>query len=243
MQQAERPENANISKNVVSLPNAQPTSNPDLAHRFSDDQSALRSQVLAWLADNLPQSRLEHILRVEEWAIALADHHGLPVAKAAQAGLMHDLAKYFPPHKLLEIASREGLVLDPVDQVNPHLLHARVGAIVAREQFGVRDEQVLNAIRNHTLGHPTMDALSCVVFLADSLEPGRGDTADLQHLRALSRVDLATAVWQTCDHTLRYLLAKHQLIHPQAIATRNAFLQMAKRKPKVNRDSYQGDHA
>ncbi len=243
MRQAEHPENLNIPVNVVSLSNAQPTSNACPSHRFPDDSSVLRSKVLAWLAENVPQSRLAHILRVEELAIALAEQYDLPVAKAAQAGLMHDLAKYFPTHKLLEMADREGLVLDPVDQANPHLLHAEVGAIVAREQFGIRDEQVLNAIRNHTLGHPTMDSLSCVVFLADSLEPGRGDTAELQHLRELSRVDLAAAVWQTCDYTLRYLLAKQQLIHPRAIATRNAFLQMAKRKPKVNRDSDRGNHA
>jgi HD superfamily phosphohydrolase YqeK len=51
----------------------------------------LRQQVLDWLADNVPESRLRHILGVEQMSIALARHHNLDVEKAAQAGLMHDL--------------------------------------------------------------------------------------------------------------------------------------------------------
>jgi predicted HD superfamily hydrolase involved in NAD metabolism len=107
---------------------------------------------------------------------ALAQVHGLDSAKAAQAGLLHDLAKFFKPARLLHMAQAAGLELDAVDEANPHLLHAEVGAIVAKAEFDVQDEAILDAIRDHTLGQPGMSPLSCVVFLADSLEPGRGDT-------------------------------------------------------------------
>src|SRR6476646_8861616 len=132
--------------------------------------AAQREQVLSWLAVNVPESRLKHILRVEQTAIELAQHHSLDVERAAQAGLMHDLAKYFKPQRLLEMAQAEGLEIDPVEAAHPHLLHAPVGAIVARDEFGVEDEEVLQAICDHTLGRPGMGLLSCVVFLADSLE-------------------------------------------------------------------------
>ncbi|BAY83398.1 metal dependent phosphohydrolase [Calothrix parasitica NIES-267] len=68
------------------------------------------------------------------------------------------------------MAREEGLILDDILETNPHLLHADVSAIVARDTFGVEDEQVLNAISNHTLGSPRMSPLSCIVFLADSIE-------------------------------------------------------------------------
>jgi predicted HD superfamily hydrolase involved in NAD metabolism len=190
----------------------------------------MRQQVLAWLADNVPASRLQHILGVEQMAIALARHYHLDEEKAAQAGLMHDLAKYFKPKKLLQMAQAEGLKLDPVDTANPHLLHADVGAIVAREQFGIKDEEVLQAIKNHTLGSPEMNLLSCIVFLADSLELGRGHTPELEKLRQVSWQDLHQAVWLTCDYSVKYLLDSSCLIHPRTIRTRNWAMGIAKKK-------------
>ncbi|MBW4622146.1 MAG: bis(5'-nucleosyl)-tetraphosphatase (symmetrical) YqeK [Cyanosarcina radialis HA8281-LM2] len=190
----------------------------------------MRQQVLAWLADNVPASRLQHILGVEQMAIALARHYHLDEEKAARAGLMHDLAKYFKPQKLLQMAQAEGLELDPVDIANPHLLHANVSAIVAREQFGIKDEEVLQAIKNHTLGSPGMDLLSCIVFLADSLEPGRGSTTELEKLRQISWQELHKAVWKTCDYSLKYLLDSRCLIHPRTIKTRNWAMEIADRK-------------
>jgi predicted HD superfamily hydrolase involved in NAD metabolism len=184
-------------------------------------ETSLRERTIAWLRENVSEHRVQHILGVEATAVNLAQIHGLDVEKAALAGLMHDLAKYFKPQRLLEMAKAEGLELDPVDLVNPHLLHADVGAIVARDDFQVTDTEVLMAIADHTLGRPGMSALSCVVFLADSLEPGRGDDPILQDLRQQSHQDLITAVWHTCDYGLQHLITARKQIHPRTIRTRN----------------------
>jgi predicted HD superfamily hydrolase involved in NAD metabolism len=181
----------------------------------------VRAKILAWLNDNVPPKRIQHILGVEQMAIELATHYQLDPQTAAQAGLMHDLAKYFKPQRLLEMAQVEGLTIDEVDLAAPHLLHADVSAIVARDEFGVRDAEILHAIADHTLGRPGMGAMSCIVFLADSLETGRGDTAELQSLRQLSYQNLHQAVWRTCDYSLQYLLSTRCLIHPRTIRTRN----------------------
>lgn len=183
-----------------------------------------RQQVVDWLKDQVPPPRLAHILRVEQMAIALAEAHHENVHKAAQAGLMHDLAKYFKPRRLLEMAIAADLPLDPVDHLNPHLLHADVSAMVARDEFGVEDEEVLQAIADHTLGRPGMGALSCIVFLADGLEPGRGTTPELEHLRQVSYQNLHHAVWLASDYSFKHLLETRKLIHPRTILTRNWFL-------------------
>lgn len=192
---------------------------------MGESSGVLRQRVLDWLADNVPESRIKHVLGVEQMAIAMAQIHSQDVEKAAQAGLMHDLAKYFKPRQLLDLALAEGLLLDPVDEANPHLLHADVGAMVARDQFGIQDREVLDAIANHTLGRPGMTDLSCIVFLADSLEPGRGDTPELNALRHISATHLHQAVWMICDYSFNHLIATHRLIHPRAVQTRNWFLQ------------------
>ncbi|NER84926.1 MAG: HD domain-containing protein, partial [Leptolyngbya sp. SIO1D8] len=180
---------------------------------------AHRQDILQWLTRAVPEKRLQHILRVEAMAVELAQHHGLAVELAQAAGLMHDLAKCFAPQKLLAIAEAEGWGLDPAEVDCPHLLHAPVGAVVARETFDIQDKRVLDAIANHTLGSPDMDAISCVVYLADSLEPGRGDTPQLQRLRQLSRDDLPTAVYETCVFSLKHVLESRRPIHPRTILT------------------------
>lgn len=189
-----------------------------------------RQQVLDWLSAHVPKSRLKHILRVEKMAIALAQAHNLSPTKAAQAGIMHDLAKYYAAERLLEMAAANHIEIDSIFEANPHLLHADVGAIIARDEFGVTDPDVLAAIANHTLGQPGMSALSCVIFLADSLEPGRGKMKELNVLRDMSQHSLCEAVWMTCDYTINHLIRTHRLIHPRALQTRNWFLRSAKNR-------------
>jgi predicted HD superfamily hydrolase involved in NAD metabolism len=190
----------------------------------------MRDQVLTWLADNVPAARIQHILGVEQMSVELARHYHLDVEQAASAGLMHDLAKCFKPDVLLQMARDAGFKVDQVCETNPHLLHAEVSAIVAKNKFGMQDEAVLQAIRNHTLGCPGMNSLSCVVFLADSLEPNRGNTLELAALRQVSQQDLYKAVWLTCDYSLRFLLDSRCLMHPRTILTRNWAI--AKAMPK-----------
>lgn len=156
----------------------------------------------------------------------LAKHHGLNEIQAAQAGLMHDLAKYFQPERLLRLARMHRVPIDPIDEANPHLLHAQVSAIVAKEEFGLSDPEIVSAISNHTLGQPQMSLLSCAVFIADSLEPGRGDRPNLNHARDMSQQNLYHGVALVCDLTLKHLVKTQRMIHPRMVLTRNwAWLQ------------------
>ncbi len=190
--------------------------------------SPARENVLAWLSDRVPAARITHILGVEQTAGDLARHYGLDEAKARSAGLLHDAAKYFKPQVLLQMAQKEGLELDSVLEAHPHLLHADASAIVARDEFGVVDREILEAIANHTLGRPNMSQLSCTVFVADTIEPSRGNTAELEALREASWQNLYAVVWQTSDYSLKYLLETRCYIHPRTVLTRNWALQMAR---------------
>ncbi|MEG3861209.1 bis(5'-nucleosyl)-tetraphosphatase (symmetrical) YqeK [Microcoleus sp. herbarium12] len=187
-----------------------------------------REKVLAWLTQRVPAARITHILGVEQTAGDLARHYGIDEAKAREAGLLHDAAKYFKPQLLLQMAQKEGLELDSVLEAHPHLLHADASAIVARDEFGVVDREILDAIANHTLGRPNMSQLSCTVFVADTIEPSRGNTAELEALRQASLQNLYAAVWQTSDYSLKYLLETRCYIHPRTVLTRNWALQMAR---------------
>lgn len=157
-------------------------------------------------------------------AANLAAIHNLDPQKAASSRLMHDLAKCFKHQLLLYMAREKGLILDPILETNPHPLHANTGAIVARDTLCLQDQQVLDAIANHTLGGPDMIELSCIVFLGDTLELGRSPTTILKALRQISRKNISKAVYLTCDYTLKKFLGSPTLIYPLLIATRNTFL-------------------
>ncbi len=193
----------------------------------------MRDLVINWLREQVPPARLTHILGVEQTARKLAEIHHLQPEQAAWAGLLHDLAKYFKPDVLLNMALAEGLPLDPVEIANPHLLHAEVSAIVARDQFGVTDSAILDAVRYHTLGMPGMSPLACVVYLADAIEPGRGDSPELKQLRYLSETDLYAAMREACEQTLTFLLSKGRLIHPRVVSVRNWALEAARQTTPI----------
>lgn len=192
----------------------------------------MRDQVLTWLEKNVSEHRLQHILGVEQMSIQLATYHKVCPEKAAIAGLMHDLAKFFKPTELLKRSQQNGIEIDEICRSHPHLLHADVSAIIAQEQFGVTDPDILTAIRNHTLGSPEMDRLSCILFVADALEPNRGNTPELTAMRQVAWQDLYKSVHQTCDYSLKYLLNSSSVIHPRTILTRNWALKIAKQQLK-----------
>lgn len=186
-----------------------------------DYEVSQRHRVIAWLKKNVSSHRLQHILGVEATCIDLARCHQVNVQQAAQAGLMHDLAKFFPSKKLLNIAATANIPVDQICTKHPHLIHADVGAVVAQKEFGVEDVEVLDAIANHTLGTPKMSKLSCIVYIADVLEPNRGENQDLEAMRQVAKLNLYKCVQQTSDYSLKYLISKQKIVHPRTVLTRN----------------------
>ena len=46
-------------------------------------------------------------------------------------------------------------------------LMKEAGAIVAKDEYGIEDEDILNAIRFHTVGRPNMSLLEKIIYIAD----------------------------------------------------------------------------
>ena len=196
-----------------------------------DYEVSQRHRVISWLEKNVSEHRLQHILGVEQTCIALARCHRVNEQQAAQAGLMHDLAKFFSPRKLLQLATEAKIPVDEICFSNPHLLHAEIGAVIAQREFKVKDLEVLDAIGNHTLGAPQMSKLSCVVYIADALEPNRGDHPELAAMRTVAQENLYKCVQQTSDYSLKYLVSKQKVIHPRTVLTRNWAFSKARESP------------
>ena len=53
------------------------------------------------------------------------------------------------------------------------LLHSPAGATLAKNEFGIEDKEILDAICYHTTGRGDMTLLEKIVYLADKIEPSR----------------------------------------------------------------------
>lgn len=122
-----------------------------------------------WLKENLSSERYNHSLGTAETAAELAERFSVDKEKAYFCGLIHDCAKCFPSDKLKDtICNCEDLCEGEL--CNPKTYHAPAGAILAKQEFCVSDEEILSAIRWHTLGKEDMSTFEKIIFLADKIE-------------------------------------------------------------------------
>lgn len=131
--------------------------------------------------------------------------------------MLHDLARLYSPERLVAECEARGMPIDAFERANPIVLHARLGAAIAAETFGVHDQQVLSAIEKHTTGAADMSLLDCAVFLADSLEPGR-TFPERDALWELAMNDLTQATRETIELSVRHLARKGRAVAPATIA-------------------------
>lgn len=175
------------------------------------------------LTERLSEKRMRHVHGVAKTAERLARRFGACPGQARLAGLLHDCAREYAKRELLQIASARGLSLTALERAAPVLLHAPVGALRAREIYGIEDAQVLRAIALHTTGGAGMTQLDKIIYLADMIEPSR-DYPGVAALRREAEVNLDKAVFAALGQSLAYMLRRGELIHPDTVVARNDFL-------------------
>lgn len=178
-----------------------------------------------YLAEKLTQRRYHHVLSVQEMAIELAECHAVDVGKTRLAALLHDCAKWMNREELYRAAAHYEILLDSVEQVTPALLHAIIGVELAQEQFGVVDTGVLEAIRWHTTGHPSMGPIAQVLYVADFAEPTRTHEG-VDVVRELAYTQLSRAVHHVANYKIQHLLEKGVMIHPNTLHTYNSTFEL-----------------
>lgn len=166
--------------------------------------------------------RYAHTLRVARCAERLAVVHGEDAHKARVAGLYHDLARLYSAERLLEECRARAMPIDDFERANPIVLHARLGAELARESYGVEDEAILSAIRKHTVAAAHMSRLDVIVYLADALEPGRTYVERAGYAQLALR-DLDAAMRAVLGSTIAYLRGRRLEIAPQTQAAAEVF--------------------
>lgn len=160
---------------------------------FKDDLGVMREKV----RNNQKDSRFAHTLGVVDTAVQLARRYQEDVKKTEIAALLHDCAK----------------------EIYPGLQHAPKGAELAKTEYGIEDDEILDAIRWHTTGRPEMTKLDKIIYIADYIEPNRNQAPNLDEIRRLARVDLDECLYTILKATLAYLETKQDIIDPMTEQT------------------------
>lgn len=181
-----------------------------------------REQLIGRLKAALTGSRFEHVLRVEETAIKLAKQNEVNIEKASIAALCHDYAKQRPDEDFIAAIKQKGLGRELLDYGNA-IWHGIVGAELIKDELGIWDEDILNAVRHHTVGAPVMTKLEQVVYMADYIEPGR-DFPEVEQARVITTEDLGAGVAYQTKQTLKYLVERNLPVYPKTIDTYNAWV-------------------
>jgi predicted HD superfamily hydrolase involved in NAD metabolism len=186
-------------------------------------------EILVILTKELRPARFRHSRDVSRTAVRLAECWDVDVERARLAGILHDCTRNLKGEELIACARNNGMKLSDIEILQPALIHAPLGAILAERRFGVTDPEILQAIRRHTTGAAHMSQLDKIIYLADSIEPGR-NYPGVQQSRELAEKDLDAAVLITFDHSIRFVLDGGGLLHPDTIEGRNSLLMEMKAK-------------
>ena len=155
----------------------------------------------------LLEKRYRHSVNVMETAVKMAEFYNADVEKARVAGLLHDCAKNYSTAQMLELCNLYGIELDSVSKAQPGLIHAFLGAEVAKREFGIDDDDIYDAIYYHTVGKPAMRTYEGV------------DT-----LREIAFHDIDKAIIYQMDMTIKQVIKKGTLLHPGTVNTRNYYI-------------------
>ncbi len=186
---------------------------------FSDEKIR---EFTSHIQNTLSPFRFQHSLGVSYMSASLAMVYGVAIDKATVAGLLHDCAKEIPEDLQESLCDKNGIALTDSERRLKQLIHAKAGAYVAKTEYGITDEDILNSIINHTLGRPAMTRLEQIVYCADFLEPQRDFKEmfpPLKELRSLVFRDIDKTTALIVKAGIDYLNLKKRDVDPRALDT------------------------
>lgn len=182
-----------------------------------------REQLISRIREMMSRERFEHVLRVEGTAIDLAQKYDADIERVSIAALLHDIAKDQPDEEMRDLVISENLNLDLL-QFGSEIWHGPVGAIVARREFHIEDDEILDSIEHHTIGTREMTLTAQIVFIADYMEPGRMFPG-AEKARVQAESSLEKAVKLKIVETIKHLMDIEKKIYPKTIETYNAWIE------------------
>ena len=188
----------------------------------------LAAEITDILEIRLSKKRFQHSLNVAEEARKLAEKFDYPDnEKAYLTGLLHDICKEIPKEEQLEMVKKSKLDVSEVELCTPPLFHAVAGAWYAENVLNIHDDDMLNAVRYHTVGRANMSKLEKIIYLADLISADR-NYKDVNKMRKLAYQSLEKAMLEALK--LTDVVAKGSMLPCHTIDAYNQYITEKKKE-------------
>lgn len=159
------------------------------------------------------EKRYIHTLGVEDKAAELAEKYGADERKCRIAAILHDVAKEMQINKMKDICQKNfSDELSKEDMEINEILHGFAGCVIARNEFGITDEDILNGIKYHTVGKRGLSLLGRIIYIADGIEKNR-DYPAVNEIRKEVEKDLNKGIILEINKKIEYLIERKGKIH------------------------------
>lgn len=178
-----------------------------------------QKEIISLLKNRLKESRFKHTLGVRDTAVELAELYGCDKEKAEKAALLHDFCKNLSVEESDFLVKKYNIGQEYLG--NTALAHSKVAAKVLEHEYGMDDREILGAIECHTVGKPGMTVLEKIIYVSDTIEPGR-NFPGVGELRKLAYKDIHEACIKVLDRSIMFVLSKGEKMDNKAIAWKAA---------------------
>ena len=178
------------------------------------DYKKLTGKIKLYVMKSVSKSRYEHSIRTAKTAKKMCSLYGEDCKKGSLIGIAHDMCKNFDEESLISLALKDGKGLSVIEKSKPSLLHGRAAAVTLREQFGIVDEDMIEAVANHTFGCCNMCNLAKILFVADKIEPGREHITS-SYIKKLLKQNLDDVIKTVLDDNISFLKKKGKKVAPE----------------------------
>ncbi|MFA6913977.1 MAG: bis(5'-nucleosyl)-tetraphosphatase (symmetrical) YqeK [Endomicrobiia bacterium] len=179
----------------------------------------LESNIFDYIYKKLSLERYNHTIYVYNFAKKLAMHYSENIYNVQIAALLHDCAKDMSLKESKRYILDKNIKIKYFDFLSlyaPQVLHSYIAADIAKNKFKITNIEILNAIKNHTVGRVNMSNCEKIIFVADSLSPDRKfKTKFINKKKLLLNLDEAFKL--VLQNKINYVVSKFQVLHPDII--------------------------
>lgn len=203
-----------------------------------DLEDNMINDLRAKISHEMSSFRLEHTLGVEKMAVRLGELFCPEKENLLRAAaLLHDITKELSISEHVEIYKKHSLEPSDEELSAPATLHAVTASLVIPERFpDFADEEIINAVRYHTVGREGMTLAEKLIYLADYIDETRKYedcialremffSAKPENMSMEERVaHLNRVILRSFDLTVADILKNRRILSVETVRARNGII-------------------